>query len=91
MVWWSLIPSSGVLGRARFFFLRRTGRGSGVKIKLLNHYKMFIDGGGSGVEGACKTNKIISREKLLFHYQKIQFSLHLGHHCYSKNDFHIIA
>ena len=52
---------------------------------------MFIGGGGSGVEGACKTNKIISWEKLLFHRQKIQFSLRPGHHCYSKNDSHIIA
>ena len=37
------------------------------------------------VEGACKASKIISREKL-FHRQKIHFSLHPDHHCYSKNE-----
>ena len=52
----------------------------------LNHYKMFIEGGARGVEGACKTSKIILREKLLFNCQKIHFSLHPDHHCYSKSE-----
>ena len=45
-----------------------TSKRNSYRDRWFNPYRVFI-GGGSGVEGACKTSKIIIQEKL-FNPQK---------------------